>query len=126
MSLLGSSLVLYLLIGLGVAGAVYVTDATRLPTERWFRVATAVPFWPLHLPVLLARARKESPDPAARPAVAGDEMSAAIAQVDAELEAALGSLDGWAEHRRLLTAQVITADNLGDAAEKVVKAARAS
>ena len=50
MSLLGSSLVLYLLIGLGVAGAVYVTDQTRLPAERWFRVATAVPFWPLHLP----------------------------------------------------------------------------
>src|SRR5439155_5354969 len=97
MSLLGSSLVLYLLIGLGVAGAVYVTDQTRLPAERWFRVATAVPFWPLHLPVLLARARKESPDPAARPAVPGDEMAAAIAQVDAELEAALGSLDGWAE-----------------------------
>ena len=97
MSLLGSSLVLYLLIGLSVAGAVYVTDGARLPAERWFRVATAVPFWPLHLPVLLARARKESPGTAARPAVPGDEMAAAIAQVDAELEAALGSLDGWAE-----------------------------
>lgn len=62
---------------------------------RWFLTVTAVLFWPLYLPALLA-----GPGPEARrvPASAtGDEMDRAIRQVDAELEAALSSLDGWAE-----------------------------
>jgi hypothetical protein len=55
----------------------------------------AFPFWPLYLPILLARPGKPSlPTQTAHPA--GDEMAGAIAQVDAELEAALNSLDGWA------------------------------
>jgi hypothetical protein len=85
-------------IGVGVAGAVYLSEGVRGSSDGWFRVVSAVPFWPLYLPMLLARAggavqepaeRKEPPPP--------DEMTAAIGQVDAELEAALGSLDGWAE-----------------------------
>jgi hypothetical protein len=97
MSLLSQTLVLYLVVGAGVAGAVYLSDVGR-PAERWFRVATALPFWPLYVPILLARAgtfeEAESPTTMANPK---DGMAAAIGQVDAELEAALGSLDGWAE-----------------------------
>jgi hypothetical protein len=96
--LFGSSILIYLLIGLGVAVAVFVTQAETRPSERWFNIATALPFWPLYVPILLAReqpAENRKPDKANDPPK--DEMSAAIAQVDAELEAALDSLDGWAE-----------------------------
>lgn len=94
MTLLGQSLVLYLLAGLGVAGAVYLTDASR-GADRWLRVLTALPFWPLYLPLLLARPGRTAPSTASAHA-AGDEMAGAIAQVDAELVAALNSLEGWA------------------------------
>ena len=92
MSLFGQTLILYVVIGAGVAGAVYLADGARLP-GRWFRVATAVLFWPLYLPLLLTPNRAT----AAAPPTPHDALAAAIAQVDAELEAALGSLDGWAE-----------------------------
>jgi hypothetical protein len=94
MSLFGQTLVLYLVIGVGVAGAVYLAGGP----SRWFRVATAVPFWPLYLPVLLTRTRTgpiETSVPAPSPQ---DDLAAAIARVDNELAAALGSLDGWAEN----------------------------
>jgi len=94
MTLLGQSLVLYLLAGLGVAGAVYLTETTR-GAERTLRVLMALPFWPLYVPILLARPGKVlTPTTPSHPA--GDEMAGAIAQVDAELVAALNSLDGWA------------------------------
>jgi len=97
MSLFGQTLVLYLVIGAGVAGAVYLAaDAGRRP-GRWFLVATAVPFWPLYLPLLLASRRRDAGGPPATPPPSHDGLAAAIGQVDAELEAALGSLDGWAE-----------------------------
>jgi hypothetical protein len=97
MTLFGQTLVLYLVIGAGVATAVYLAEGAG---TRWFRVVTAVPFWPLYLPLLLAQGRPSAatgelmaiqPNP-------DDELATAIKQVDAELEAALGSLDGWAEH----------------------------
>jgi hypothetical protein len=92
------TLVIYVVIGCGVAVAFYLTNAGRGAWERALGVALAVPFWPLYVPLLLARGNGGSAEPAARPAApAADEMAAAIAQVDAELEAALGSLDGWAE-----------------------------
>jgi hypothetical protein len=97
MGLLGQTLVLYVVVGAGVAGAFYLSGA-RGAAGRWFRVVTAVPFWPLYLPILLSREgsaseeRIEGPRPAPR-----DELDAAIALVDSELDAALGSLDGWAE-----------------------------
>jgi hypothetical protein len=98
MSLLGQTLVLYIMIGVGVAGAVYLAGDTRARAERWFGTLTALPFWPLYVPVLLARNRAASADrPGAPPFPLRDDMAAAIKQVDAELEAALGSLDGWAE-----------------------------
>jgi hypothetical protein len=94
MDLLNSSLVLYLMMGAGVGLAVYLADGADTRTERWFRVVTAVPFWPLYVPMLL---RAAGPAAASSEAEPLDEMTARIAQVDCELQAALGSLRGWAE-----------------------------
>jgi len=104
MALLGPTLVLYAVVGIGVAIAVYLSEK-QARAGVWFRVATAMPFWPLYIPVLLTGAHA----PAVAHASSGreqghglgqgkaDDMSAAISQIDAELEAALNSLDGWAE-----------------------------
>jgi hypothetical protein len=94
MDLLNSSLVLYLMAGAGVGLAVYLADRSCTRTERCFRVVTAVPFWPLYVPMLL---RAAGPVSAPNEPVPLDEMAAGIAQVDCELQAALGSLRGWAE-----------------------------
>jgi hypothetical protein len=93
---LGPTLLIYVLIGLGVAVAVYVTGNTREPAERWFAMLTAIPFWPVYIPLLLTRAATPGPEPAPS-SPPQDEMAAAIRQVDAELQAALDGLDGWAE-----------------------------
>jgi hypothetical protein len=91
------TMIFYHLIGVGVAAAVFLSDAGRGALSLGFRVASAVVFWPLYLPILLARpSRRVSRDPAL-PAGDRDEMAEAIARVEAELEAALSSLDGWAE-----------------------------
>jgi len=74
--------------------ALLVSEKLQSRTERWFSVATALPFWPFYVPVLLAREQNAAPRPATG---SPDAMAAAIGQVDAELEAALNSLDGWAE-----------------------------
>src|SRR5262245_11209973 len=95
MSLFGQTLVLYLVIGTGVAGAVYLAE-TAGHSGRWFRVVTAVPFWPLYLPLLLAPGRQGADRLPALPSAPHDDVAAAIAQVDTELQAALGSLEGWA------------------------------
>jgi hypothetical protein len=94
MTLFSQTLVLYLLTGVGVAGAVYLTDGSATAAERWFRVLTALPFWPLYVPILLT-SRRAAAEQEIRPP--RDDMARVISQVDAELEAALGSLDGWAE-----------------------------
>jgi hypothetical protein len=86
--------VLYLMIGLGIAFAVYLTGTGRTPAERGFRVLTAIPFWPLYVPTIVGPAK---PAPPAMKPEAIDAMTAGIAQVDGELQAALGSLGGWAE-----------------------------
>jgi hypothetical protein len=103
MALVGPTLVLYAVVGIGVAIAVYLSGKRGDSAEILFRVAMALPFWPLYIPVLLAHV------PASARAHFGhghghglgqgenDDMSAAISQIDAELEAALNSLDGWAE-----------------------------
>jgi len=116
MTPLDSTMVLYLVVGVGVAAAVYLSgsSASRSQTGVWerdalweqdigllLRMAMAVPFWPLYLPILLSAPRTSAEAPEGCPSqpslVPKDDMSAAIAQVDAELEAALNSLDGWAE-----------------------------
>jgi hypothetical protein len=98
MSLLGQSLLLYVLAGVGVAVAVYLRADAAGRLQRAFRVATAVVFWPLYVPLLLARAGEDRPAATADPAEAPrDELAAAIAQVEAELAAALAGLQGWAD-----------------------------
>jgi hypothetical protein len=87
------TIAIYLVIGLGVAVAIFLSDRFRTPGERWSAVAAAVPFWPLYVPFLLS-GRPTAPDP---PPAARDEMATVISQVEAELQAALDSLDGWAE-----------------------------
>src|SRR3954451_9465921 len=94
MDLLSSTFVLYLMIGAGVALAVYLADCSGTSRERCFRVATAIPFWPLYVPVLLQTSQPAVTSNELKPL---DDMTAAIAQVDCELQAALGSLRGWAE-----------------------------
>jgi hypothetical protein len=94
---LGASLILYLLMGAGVAAAVALADGGRRGGERVFRVLAAVFFWPLFLPLLLsgpprlATPRLESSRPE-------DDMDTLIARADEELAGALDSLKGWAEH----------------------------
>ncbi len=96
---LTTTLIFYLLIGAGVALAVYLSERDGTPLESLFRVATALAFWPLYLPVLL---RSSAQPNAGIGETAGEEelpdaMATAIAQVEAELDAAIQSLDGWAE-----------------------------
>jgi hypothetical protein len=96
--LLVETAIFYLLLGATVAVAVYMRDGGGLGFG--FQLVAACLFWPLFVPALLSgseRDRAEQP-PATRPEVAQrDALSAAIAQVEAELDAALDGLDGWAE-----------------------------
>jgi hypothetical protein len=94
---LGPTILIYVLLGFGVAVALYTTERARRPSERWFTVLTALPFWPLYVPMLLARNDNSKPERYPAVPVPVDDMATMIHQVDAELEAALGSLDGWAE-----------------------------
>lgn len=97
MTVLGPSLVLYVLVGVGVAVAVYLSGGARTGGERGTMAALAVVFWPMFVPLLLTQPAWKREDRPARSAPPADAMAGAIAQVDAELEAALSSLDGWAE-----------------------------
>jgi hypothetical protein len=92
---LSSTLVLYLLVGIGVALAVFLTLGSA-PGRRW-NALLALLFWPLYLPLLLTRAGGSASGSPRRSPPPSDEMTAAIVQVDRELAAALASLDGWAD-----------------------------
>jgi hypothetical protein len=98
MELLGQTLILYLAIGIGVAGALFLGESSGRRLESWFRVTSAVFFWPIFLPILLTRPRAQVEETPPSPPAVPDELVAAIAQVDAELLAALKNLDGWAEN----------------------------
>lgn len=93
---LGTSLILYLLMGAGVAAAVALAEG-RPGGERVFRVLAAVFFWPLFVPLLLSGPARP-PRPQQERGRSEDEIDAGIARADEELAAALGSLKGWAEH----------------------------
>jgi hypothetical protein len=86
----------YLVFGAGVAGAMLLGSERRSFAERFFTTISAALFWPMYLPLLLSR-------PATPAKLSADqnepldEMAAAIARVNTELDAALSSLDGWAE-----------------------------
>ncbi|HEY7423505.1 MAG TPA: hypothetical protein VH682_04615 [Gemmataceae bacterium] len=88
MNLVGPTLMLYLLVGAGVAAALYLTDSPRPTGERWLRLATALPFWPFYLPILLAR-------PTSLPAAPEDDLARTLAVVERELDAAQATLEEW-------------------------------
>ncbi len=102
---LTTTLLFYLVLGGAVAAAVHLAgDAAG--GERWFRTFTAVVFWPLYLPILLQRPTEGTTEYVARGEVRSlhrraddpqDEISAAIQQVETELDLALSSLDGWSD-----------------------------
>jgi hypothetical protein len=91
------TIMFYLLIGVGVAAAVYLSDARQSRLSPLFRVVTALLFWPLYLPILLAEPRPGQSHQIAASPTDADDMTQAIARVEAELEMALASLDGWVE-----------------------------
>lgn len=95
------TLVFYSMFGLAVAVAAQVNDRHRPWGERLFRAVSAVLFWPLYVPILLAPRETATAVPGMAGAVETpeptDEMALAIAQVETELDTALTSLDGWAE-----------------------------
>ena len=93
---LAETIIFYLLVGLSVATAVFLTERAT-PRRSAFRAGTAVVFWPLYLPILLAGRGPNETAPPSTPHEPCDEMATAIGQAEAELDAALGSLDGWAE-----------------------------
>jgi hypothetical protein len=97
MTPLSSTLVLYVLVGAGVALAVFLT-LESVPGRRW-NALLAIPFWPLYVPLLLTRGNSAAG--ARRLPLPPDEMTAAILQVDRELAGALASLDGWADGLRV-------------------------
>jgi len=95
MNLFGQTLVLYLVVGAGVAGAICLSQHSDRLSSRWFLLATAVVFWPLYLPILLSPSRTPTTAPAET--MPPDDLLVSIDQVDTELSAALEGLDGWAE-----------------------------
>jgi hypothetical protein len=92
------TLVVYFVVGAAVAVAVYVADGTRTISRTGFLLATAVLFWPLYVPLLLSARAPMDGSPANAAKAHADEMAVAIGQVERELQAALSSLDGWAEN----------------------------
>jgi len=91
-----TTLLFYVVIGAAVAVAVHLTPDAVGIRQRVFRTLSAIVFWPLYLPVLLARPASP-PEPVKSASVPRDEIAAAIAQVEAELDLALASLDGWSD-----------------------------
>src|SRR5262245_10568989 len=98
---LTETIIFYLFFGCGIAAAVALARDGGGRRERLFRTVSSLLFRPLYLPTLLDRPGRPAPPqespsaPAANPA---DSFARAIAQVEAELETALDSLDGWAEN----------------------------
>jgi hypothetical protein len=98
--LLLETAIFYLLIGVTVAVAAYIRGDGETGVGVGFQLFATCAFWPLFVPTLLA-ARQEIAKPQAMGQTErvedGDALSAAIGQVEAELDAALNGLDGWAE-----------------------------
>jgi len=94
-----STLVLYLMLGTGVAGALLVRDGLQGAAGA-MRLMTACLFWPMFVPVLLApqpAAQSDAAQAANPDAAAADPIQMEIARVESELKGALQTLDGWAE-----------------------------
>jgi hypothetical protein len=96
---LSETILFYLLFGVAVAAAVAIARDAGGGRARLFRVTTALFFWPFYIPLLLdVPARRLSPPPEGKAHQPPDQIALTIAQVEAELETALDSLDGWAEN----------------------------
>jgi hypothetical protein len=148
---LAETAIFYFLLGVAVAVAVYLRCGNGTSVDTGFQTAAACLFWPLFVPMLLHAPEREAMHAAktSEPELAyTDSLSAAIAQVEAELDAALSGLDGWAEdvlnseqHRlaelknawklqadrirqldRLLAEPAVRTDSLAEAAADVEKA----
>lgn len=79
-------------------------DRERLEVGLAMRLGSACLFWPFYLPMLLSagqgseeQTQGAAPQEANSGPIECDALAAAIAQVEAELDAALQGLDGWAE-----------------------------
>lgn len=94
---LGSSLVLYLMIGAGVAAATFLRQKAD-GSPQLFHLLCSLLFWPLYLPLLLDPSQDSDAladnETCEEPA---GEIDLAIARVEEELDGALHTLDGWAE-----------------------------
>src|SRR5262249_56589477 len=88
----GVTTIFYLVIGAGVAVAVFLAEEGRSPAGRALRAAIATVFWPLFLPILLARPRPQSGSAMPGAAEPPDEPTQAIAPGEAEPDAALSRL----------------------------------
>jgi hypothetical protein len=88
MNLFGPTLLLYLLVGFGIAVALYLSDPPRPGGERFLRLILAVPFWPFYLPILLVW-------PSSVPVAGKDELARTLAVVERELDAAQSTLEEW-------------------------------
>jgi len=97
--LLIETAIFYLLLGGAVAFTVYLRSKSANPIEVGLQTTGACLFWPLHVPILLSETAKldDAPEQKGLTPQQQDTLSAAIAQVETELDAALDGLDGWAE-----------------------------
>jgi hypothetical protein len=149
--LLVETAIFYLLLGSAVAVAVYLRSEDDTSIGIGFQTFAACLFWPLFVPMLLNTSEHDSAaskNPPASDQGKCDSLTAAITQVETELDAALSGLDGWAEdvlnseqHRldelktawklqadrirqldRLLAEPTVRADSLAEAAADVEKA----
>ena len=100
---LATTILFYLLLGAATAAALVLRVERVTGRERVFRATTALLFWPLYLPALLqapaagAMSDAERKAGAQAPAACDDGLTRAIGQVEAELDLALASLDGWSD-----------------------------
>jgi hypothetical protein len=98
--LLLETAIFYLLLGVTVAVAVYMRGDAESGVGIAVQFIVVCAFWPLFLPALLSRT-EPTDEPRLATRVSNvkhhDTLSAAISQVEAELDAALNGLDGWAE-----------------------------
>ena len=92
-----ATMIFYHMIGFGVSTAVFLSDSRQGRLLPVFRLVTAVVFWPLYVPILLSGSRPQAHQEVAPSLSDRDAMFQAISQVEAELETALASLDGWVE-----------------------------
>jgi len=99
----GTTVCFYLLLGFGVAAALWIGNDSKSGASGFFQIFSAPLFWPIYIPVLLARRTNQSDftDLVACTVPAKSEtdvMATLIAQVESELDTALRGLNGWAEN----------------------------